>query len=509
MSSNGKQRQEAASQANPDSRPAGEQQLDLLRRALVRVSMAAAGRHPHLDRDLAALRGSLHDQTSLGEAVERLEATLLEIEVGDRELADSLRQLARGLLDVAPERGSRNRLKSFLQTPAERDLGAALKELAELQQQVLGQGSRPGLLGRILGRPDASGGEIPLADDSPAEQVRSLLVDMLEKIEPLESNREQIEATRKQLQQSLDWGGLMPLFEDVRDLVLQCYLDVDQQHRQYLLHMHQQLQDMAASLGVLGRSYQREHKDDLRLEQQLSDQLDSMGQSVAAATDLATLQAHIDQHLHLIRDAVHKRQQAREANRPEDHLDRLALRLQQVEEEARTVKQELETQKSRALTDALTGLPNREAYDQRARDEWLRRQRFHQPLTLAVCDIDSFKHINDRFGHQTGDRVLQVLGKTMAQRLRSVDFIARYGGEEFVILLPGTPVADGWGLLDKIRAAIASAPFRFRHQPLQVTLSAGLVQARDGESAEEAFQRADALLYRAKEEGRNRCLYEE
>src|SRR5690606_18056861 len=151
-------------------------------------------------------------------------------------------------------------------------------------------------------------------------------------------------------------------------------------------------------------------------------------------------------------------------------------RVNVMERDAETNRAKLKEHRHKALHDPLTQLPNREAYDERMRHEVKRWQRYGHPLTLAVCDIDHFKKINDRFGHQAGDRVLKVISRAMEKRLREVDFFGRYGGEEFVVLMPETTAADALGVLDKIRAAIAETSFHYRHEPLNIPLCLGITE---------------------------------
>ena len=157
----------------------------------------------------------------------------------------------------------------------------------------------------------------------------------------------------------------------------------------------------------------------------------------------------------------------------------------------------------------MTGLPNREAYNQRAYTEMQRFKRYGRPLSLAVCDVDHFKRINDTYGHQAGDKVLKMLAKVLRTRLREVDFIARYGGEEFVILLPETETANALHVLDKIRSGIGNTPFRFKDEPVTITISFGISACLEGEMIEQSFARADQALYDAKKQGRNRCIIAE
>ena len=186
-----------------------------------------------------------------------------------------------------------------------------------------------------------------------------------------------------------------------------------------------------------------------------------------------------------------------------DQLEELSKKIKNLETESEKNRENLETQRRKALSDPLTELPNRQAYNERAITEAQRWQRYNRPLTTAIFDIDHFKKINDNYGHQAGDRVLKVIGRSIAKRLREVDFFCRFGGEEFVALMPETTAEIAIPVLDKIRDAIANAAFNYKEQPLSITLSIGLTEFRDKDSLDSAFERADQALYRAKQSGRN------
>jgi diguanylate cyclase len=134
-----------------------------------------------------------------------------------------------------------------------------------------------------------------------------------------------------------------------------------------------------------------------------------------------------------------------------------------------------------------------------------RWQRYQRPLTIAIFDIDYFKKINDNFGHQAGDRVIKVIGRSIAKRLREVDFFCRYGGEEFVAFMPETDADSALVVLEKLREAIAKAAFNYKNQPMSISISIGLTEFKAGDDLASAFERADKALYRAKANGRNRC----
>ncbi|MBS0394546.1 MAG: GGDEF domain-containing protein, partial [Proteobacteria bacterium] len=153
----------------------------------------------------------------------------------------------------------------------------------------------------------------------------------------------------------------------------------------------------------------------------------------------------------------------------------------------------------------LTRVANRASLDERLAEELARFRRFKSPVCVLVWDVDHFKAINDTCGHRGGDAVLREVATCLAQGRREVDFLARFGGEEFVTLLVGTPLADAVAVAEQMRAAVEALRFHFRGAPVPVTVSCGLTELRDGDSAESVFDRADAALYRAKAAGRNRC----
>ena len=162
-----------------------------------------------------------------------------------------------------------------------------------------------------------------------------------------------------------------------------------------------------------------------------------------------------------------------------------------------------------SLTDDLTGLANRRAFMRRLKDEVSRVQRYGNPLSLALLDLDDFKSINDRYGHAAGDEVLKAYAAEILSIFRHHDLVSRYGGEEFAILLPNTHSEGALRALRKVQKRAADTTYQFNGQALALpTFSAGLVLFRPGETAEDLIQRADQALYSAKHQGRNRIEFE-
>lgn len=181
--------------------------------------------------------------------------------------------------------------------------------------------------------------------------------------------------------------------------------------------------------------------------------------------------------------------------------------LTRVEAAARTkdLQQELVAQGARleALLreDALTGLTNRRAILTQLAGMVSAARRHHHPLSIAVCDIDLFKRVNDEHGHKTGDEVLVASAHAMGTHLRQEDQLGRLGGEEFLVLLPDTDADAARHAAERMRTEVAHAP-----TPVPVTVSIGIATWEEGESPEALLQRADEALYAAKEAGRDRVL---
>lgn len=159
-----------------------------------------------------------------------------------------------------------------------------------------------------------------------------------------------------------------------------------------------------------------------------------------------------------------------------------------------------------ALTDDLTGLANRRRFMQGLGDEIRRCERFGAEFSIVLADLDDFKRINDRFGHEAGDVVLESVANAISGSVRDVDLAGRIGGEEFAIIVPGTDVVGAVALAERIRDALKRPTQVVPGQILTVTASFGIVSYRDAVTPAELMRAADVALYRAKAEGKNRTV---
>jgi diguanylate cyclase len=185
-------------------------------------------------------------------------------------------------------------------------------------------------------------------------------------------------------------------------------------------------------------------------------------------------------------------------------VDVAEARLQQATREASELRHELAAAQDDARRDTLTGLPNRRAFEEAL------ALADGAACHIAICDVDHFKSVNDRYGHPVGDRVLKAIAATLARECAG-HLVARHGGEEFTLLLTGVDADAACALLETARVAVGKRRYRLRESDTAIdgiTLSAGIVTLRPGETVTEAIQRADQYLYAAKRTGRDRMVGE-
>jgi diguanylate cyclase len=189
----------------------------------------------------------------------------------------------------------------------------------------------------------------------------------------------------------------------------------------------------------------------------------------------------------------------------------LEERLTASKEEINQLQENLAVVRNESLTDPLTSLANRKHFDERLQQCMAEAEERREPLSLVMTDIDHFKNFNDNWGHLTGDQVLRLVAISMKQNVKGQDIAARYGGEEFAVILPNTVLRSALTVADHIRRAVMGKELMKRStgQNLgRVTISLGVATARKGDTLQSLIARADACLYAAKRNGRNRVICE-
>jgi len=183
----------------------------------------------------------------------------------------------------------------------------------------------------------------------------------------------------------------------------------------------------------------------------------------------------------------------------QNHETLILCILQDITEESRTIKYFEEL----SIKDGLTEACNRRCLEDKLEEYLTIAKRYNRPLSVIMFDIDFFKHINDSYGHDVGDKVLKTIANIVSSNIRATDILARYGGEEFVIISPETTLEDAKALAEKLRKEIESFLFE---EGFSITCSFGVTIAKPEDTKETILKRVDEALYKAKREGRNRVV---
>ncbi|MET4799052.1 GGDEF domain-containing protein [Bradyrhizobium sp. LB11.1] len=227
--------------------------------------------------------------------------------------------------------------------------------------------------------------------------------------------------------------------------------------------------------------------------------------SLSGATELLSSAKSAEQIKTIVETLLRSTGEMRETNKALE--DRLTLSKNEIS----NLQQSLEAIRAESLTDPLTGLGNRKYFDRMIGMAVQSALASGEPLSLLLFDIDHFKSFNDSYGHLTGDQVLRLVGLSMKQTIKGQDITARYGGEEFAVLLPNTALRQALTVADHIRRAVMAKELKKKSTGEilgRVTISVGVSMLKQGDDTDTLIDRADACLYAAKRNGRNRVICE-
>ena len=315
----------------------------------------------------------------------------------------------------------------------------------------------------------------------------------------------------KDLQNGLEWPDFIPALDKVVTVVIAALGRDQRQFEQFLQGLNQQLLEIGSFISFVDHS----QLISTGQTQDLSDELDSHVSDIVSRFEnddatqnvegVVALKDSVSDKLKTIVTSLEQFQshQGEQQALMAQQLLEMTTRVDSMDGDVQEASNSLQKQRDKLLRDTLTDLPNREAYNIRIQQEYDRWQRYGRPLVLAVADVDFFKRTNEEFGHEAGDRMLKIIGKTMLQQLRKTDFIARFSGAQFTILLPETSLQAGQQALEKLRIAVQSCPLRFAKKPLTITISLGATLLADGDTIVTAKHRADQACAMAKSSGRN------
>jgi diguanylate cyclase len=454
---------------------------NVLRLLTSRLCIAAQGRHKRLDEEVRKLANLIRQQADPGE----LEATLEPL----------TRAIA--ALDEAPQPAANDADSSRPPQPysvrAGDDAPAAALAVA------------------VPASNDLSDEPAPFEESEEEEGLSTAVASALERLAFLPELRSALDGLKNKPTADLSIDDLADALEHLTSMVgeqrsrlLREKLEIEA----VLQQVNSRLEEMASHLASATQDVKSAQDSSQQLNRQVLAEMSDINSSVQQTTDLTVLRRQVGKRLDAIQAHL-KDFHARETERGQQQIDRtqrMRLRIEQLEIESRNLHESLKEEQRLAMVDALTGIPNRAAYDDRIEQEFERWKRTGNAVSILAWDIDRFKQVNDVYGHKAGDKVLRVIGQHLAQHVRGTDFVARYGGEEFVMLLVDTDVNEARSAADKIRVSISKLGFHFRNMPVTVTASCGITCFNFDDSPDTVFERADRALYQAKDAGRNRVV---
>ncbi len=470
-----------------------------LRRGVLDLSIMLRGIDAELDATLDALKQALRDRESMDidefkEALERTDSRFDSIETLAEEGSQQLYSLYQSLMSISDE------VPAEFRRQVEKQSHFLYDALQLLEQARF-------LLPETLPLPAEDASE---EGDTTLKRLRQKLcsrfITLLRTLAILGDEDGALKALAERLEPLPDWSTLDSLAAETISLI-QRRLDVEKgQFEHYLNELNAKLKRINELIGQGGQSVSALTELSENLNRNVDEQLNKARQEISQATSLdqlrVTLNSSLDGLLTLLGEFQAKTQRSlTEMGRRQNELND---QLQALQEDNHRLIQQVTHERELSMLDPLTQLPNRHGFELRLREEMARSNRYDQPVSLALIDVDHFKRINDQFGHLAGDKVLKILAKQMNDQIRQSDYLARFGGEEFILLLPQTQQEDAFTALEKMRLHISECPFNFQGKPVQITVSAGVTQYRTDEALETWMHRADEALYQSKDEGRNR-----
>jgi diguanylate cyclase len=525
-----------------------EQSGDLLKRTIQRLILAAQGQDPQLDKQLDVLRHAMSGKLSeavLHRSHEELSKALMRLDAKRQVATDSgassnslllsgadLGGLVDGLSWPKPyTRKAKNLAERFRALSRSEDSSPLFRELSHMFGEVLATdavqvaGDAPGLIRRIFSVANSVGErDFPSTEDRSPESksgdrkglpsqadnadYATLFARFLNKVQLPPPASSQVDALAEKLERPVTHDDQADLLLSFADLINDSCEHLHQERsdlEEFLRSLTERLQDIDRHIQQVDKTRTLSARSNADIQQSITAEVDNMRTSVKTAKDLVTLKGVVSQSLDTITVSMENFIRSEEIRKEQDRAltAQLTQRMLKLQDETDELRENVSRERRQAVRDPLTDLPNRLAYNERAKQEFVRWKRYHTPLSMAVIDVDHFKHINDDFGHQAGDKALQLVGGILVKKLREADFVARYGGDEFVVLMPETTAESAEIVAAKLVHGVANSGFHFHEKPVSLTLSIGVSALIENDTLESLFARADAALYTAKEAGRN------
>ncbi len=482
---------------------------DALRRGLNRLSLISVGVDTKLDTLMDKLRRGLKAGYRPSDLDEIVESISQRVKVLDQDGSGELNESRAVLLQVLESVNFPNSAAAQVDELRHRlihgedDLNMLIDAFSQLVISAFYGES-------VLSSPfvtDGSAKDDASSHETPVEYVFLELLSSLafskEFSDRVNSLKEQISNGLGEQDVSSMTGRIIELVVDMRAVFEHEKLELES----FLLQLTQRLAELDTMLAGAESTRRASLAGGRQLDAQVKAQVSDIEHVVQNASDLDQMKSAIQVSLDVIRTHLADQREKEELRQHEleAQLKTMTERLKDVEAESESLRDRLDKEHAQAVTDALTGAPNRLAYEQRIEQEYSRWQRYKEPFSMLLMDVDHFKRINDTYGHKAGDRALIAIVKTIEHYMRETDFVGRIGGEEFAIIFTHSRLGEGQIAAEKLRTKIERCEFEFQGNPVPITVSGGITEVREGDIVDDIYDRADKALYAAKGQGRN-CI---
>jgi len=509
---------------------------EVLQRSLGRLALAAQGLDPALDTHLKSLRGVLRKKSSQQDiefVLEKMEKSIARMEGSKgnddhHSAGEILSDLLKSLKLSKAFKSEAKDLAKLFKSASTQQATALLPELISLLDRCLNNesstGTSKGFSFSLFGKGkspennDISDDEPQIEEqDHPADNeadeipVHSVLMQLLERISLPTDLSKKATKIRHQLEQGLGEEELPIVINAIADIISSLGSQAVNEKQEYEAF----LKDLTAKLNEIDKHIRDTGAEDEKafiqrhaIGKQVDEEVSGLRSHVEDAVELDQLKSTVNERLNLLSQHVNNYREIdrKQFEQSQQQIKMLNNRIQSMEHEADDLRESAEQSRQLALKDALTGIWNRQAMNEFLQTEYTRWQRYQNPLSIVMWDVDFFKRVNDRYGHAAGDKVLKTIARIFQQATRDADFIARFGGEEFIGIFPETRLEEALILANKIREKVKNSKFHYENEPVSITASAGLATFRPNDTIEDVLKRADAALYQAKNSGRDRCL---
>lgn len=298
---------------------------------------------------------------------------------------------------------------------------------------------------------------------------------------------------------------LQAIYELFYDVYKDAYADKEELEK-FLINIGAQISRIGDKLHTVAEAQVTDLKIQGDLNIKMNDAVSLISENIISGNDLASLKQTVKVQLDTLQNIVEEERQIviAQETRVHESVRALANQVNVLKLEAQELRGKVQREKEQALRDPLTGLYNRQAYNEKITEIIAEKEKHNNNLSLLIWDIDHFKKFNDLYGHVVGDKVLKTVAEKFTKLLEENYFLARYGGEEFVMLVPGLSIEKSKQYADQVRSEVSNIAFMVKGKNIQITISCGIASIQANDNAQRIFERADKALYAAKEQGRNR-----